>query len=112
MALMKDNQRVSSFVKNFAGNATAVENCFVNQIAASDSQCNVDMEIPCGIYKGMSKADLDKAIEGSSYTQTDESSYIRYYISDERSVSYGYEIIVKEDVISKIEADFQPKQSE
>lgn len=111
VTLMKDNQKFWSFVRNYHQNATGIENCFVNQISANIHECNVPMTVANGITMGMKQADLEKSLKGYDF-EKESSSYDFYEVSDPDSITYGYEIIVREGVITGIEAEFSPKISE
>lgn len=111
VTMMKDNQKFYTFVRNYHSNATSIENCFITQISANINNCNVSMTVANGITMGMKQADLEKALKGYDF-EKESSSYDYYEVSDPDSLIYGYEIIVREGVITGIEAEFSPKVSE
>lgn len=107
VTLMKDNQTFWSYVRNYSENATSYTNCFITTVSANVNDCNVDLEAANGIKMGMSQADLEKALEGYTY-EKEETSYVYYDVSDEESLTYGYEIIVRDGVVTGIDVQFDP----
>lgn len=113
VTLMRNNQSFWTYVRNYDMNATAAENCYVQDLEANIYECDVDMEIS-GIKKGMSEDDLNALLEKSDYDyeMEDNSSYVSYSISDDRSYTYHVDIIVRDGEITGLSCQYDPRVSE
>ncbi len=107
--IMKGNQSMSVYVRNYGDNETIPANCFVTSISGDDS---FDIIIPCGITFGMSDAEVKSVLDksGADYEVFEETSYTRYYI--EGGVGNGYAIVTREGKVDDLEVSNAPKADE
>lgn len=106
--LRRDNQTLSTVVRNYSSNEVPIANCFVTEIKARTFETNVEMEISRGIKMGMSKQDLDAAVDGLDFeTETSAGSDMTSYIFrlDPPNIAMTVEIITKNDVVIGIALD-------
>ena len=113
VTLMRNNQSFWTYVRNYDKGATAVSNCFVQDIEANIYECDVDMNI-AGIKKGMSEDDFIKLIDkaGYEYETEDSSSYTGYSIKDDRSLTYHVDIICRDGIITGLSCQYDPRLNE
>lgn len=102
--LKYNNQTYRAIARNHADYATIIENCFLTSMKSSIHDPDFALTIPCNISRGMSEADLLKALEGFNY-ETDESSSFKYYkVLDPNGRRTNYfEIVVKDGEVAIIE---------
>lgn len=53
-----------------------------------------------------------KALAGSDFEKKEDTGYTEYTIKDSKSLTYGYDIVVRDGVITGIEVDNQRKFDE
>lgn len=78
VTLMKSNQSLRVIANNYSDEATTINNCFVTSVKSSDNSPNIPITIQKGITRGMSKGDLEKALQGTDF-ETEESTSLEYY---------------------------------
>ena len=108
--LRYNNQTYRAIARNYADFATTPENCFLTSIKSSIHGPEYDLEIPCGIKRGMKEADLLKAIANFNYEE-DESGSFKYYdiYNPNGRKSDSIEISVTDGVVAIIEMDNSEK---
>lgn len=111
--LTKDNQKFRIGIKNYAENATAVENCFVVDIYNDDFSTVIPVKLQNGITFNMNTADLEAALEGTTYEKEEGSSLDSYFIPSFDDKYYGVTITVnkEEDKVIKIALSRSPKET-
>lgn len=108
VTLMYDNQRLRVLAQNYSGQATAVANCFVTDVEASDD-CKVDILLPKGITLGMTQEQLEAALAGETVEKEESSLYTCYEVSCGERSTDGYEIYLRDAVVYKITAEHAPR---
>ena len=76
--LRYNNQTYRAIADNYADYATTPENCFLTSIESSVHGPEYDLELPCGIKRGMKEDDFLKAIANFNYEE-DETNVYKYY---------------------------------
>ncbi len=109
ITLMKDNQTFSVYAKNYTGNATASENCFVQEIKAGK---NIELKISTNIHTGMALKELESALKGYDTEKNETTSSVSFVVNDEKSTWYGYDFYCYEGKLTQIEVNYSPKTSE
>lgn len=115
VSLMKDNQTLKVIANNYSDQATSIRNCFVTSVKSDDSSIKIPLSISKGITVGMSRAELEKALEGTDYEKDDSSSISTCYeVAPGKSPLDVYEVYVKktDDKVYKIEVGYSPKYDE
>lgn len=110
ISIMKNNQTLKAMVCNYADTETSINNCFLLSVKGDDSSTNVPITIQNGITRGMSQADLEKALKGTEYEKEDSSSLVFYVIEGADSSTNEVTIIVNKDskTVQTIELNNQP----
>lgn len=110
-SLMKDNQKFRIGVKNYAENATAVENCFVVDIYNEDFTTVIPVKLQGDITFDMNTEELEKALGDTLYEKEEGSSLNSYFIPSYDEKYQGVSIVVnrEEDQIKKISIQHSPK---
>ncbi len=112
VVLMKNNQELKAIANNYGNNATAIQNCFVTSVRGDDNSTNMPITVQKGITRGMTKADLEKALEGVNYEFEESSSFEYYKVTGPESKLDYVEILVRKDteVVQSIEVKYSPKE--
>jgi len=112
VTMMKDNQKFWTYVRNYSPNATSVENCFVQELKASNNDTNVTLKAAAGLSTGMSESSLKKVLKGQDVSTEKGSDYVTYTIKDNRSLTYGYDIVVRDGKVTAITMKYDPRTEE
>ena len=115
VTITKDNQKIRVIANNYSEAATSIKNCFIQRIKGSTYSGEViSVKISKGIEIGMSRSDLEAALEGVTYESEDSSSYTYYEIKPGSSSLDRYEVYVSTDtnLVYKIEVANSPKYSD
>lgn len=116
VSLMKDNQEFRTLTRNYSGNATTIQNCFVTSIDVSTYGDKLSFLLPKDIQLGMSVDELEAALNGISYEKNTESSsdYTYYTVEGTDSSLDGYDFTVnnEEQTVISIEIAYQPRSLE
>ena len=112
VTLMKDNQKLKVIASNYDENATTIENGFVTNIVGDTFDSKTSTVIAKNIRIGMTRAELESALNGVEYTTNEESGMFSYYkISPTGSLVDDYDISVSKetDMVTKIDVRYEPK---
>lgn len=112
VSLMKNNQELRVMARNYGDNATTIRNCFVTTVKGDDNSTDMPITVQKGITRGMTKADLEKALEGVTY-EFEESDMFEYYtVEGPESSLDSVQILVRKDtsVVQAIEVSYMPKE--
>ncbi|MBE5962052.1 MAG: hypothetical protein E7256_11855 [Lachnospiraceae bacterium] len=114
VTMMKDNQKLSVIANNYAENATNIHNCFVTSVEGDDNGTDLPITIQKNITRGMTQADLEKALTGTEYEKEDSTSFEYYTFSCGSGVLDKVEIVVRKDdkIVQKITVSNSPKTEE
>lgn len=102
VTLTKDDQTFWAYVMNDSDQTEEVSNCVVTNLAANVKDCDVEMGISGGVHVGMTQQRLEEAIKLYDYKK-EVSSYTYYEIADPDQEDCGYEVIVKDGIVTGIE---------
>ncbi len=102
VTLTKDDQTFWAYVMNDSDQTEEVSNCVVTNLAANVKGCDVEMGISGGVHVGMTQQRLEEAIKRYDYKK-EVSSYTYYEIADPDQEDCGYEVIVKDGIVTGIE---------
>lgn len=112
VSLMKNNQELRVMARNYGDNATTIRNCFVTTVKGDDNSTDMPITVQKGITRGMTKADLEKALEGVTY-EFEESDMFEYYtVEGPESSLDSVQILVRKDtsVVQAIEVSYMPRE--
>lgn len=108
VTMYKNGHRIRSLCRNKSRDSAEIQNCFVTSLRSDDTDSRIPMTIFKGITTGISREDLEKALEGIEY-KTEDSSTIQTYTVGK--VFEEYEILVKKDsgIVYGITVSHDPK---
>ena len=113
ISMMKDNQELRAYIRNYNPDAQVAENCFVTYVRSGVNSCDLPLTIPGGITVGMTNDELLAALEGMDYEVNDSSSYYIYYTIANPD-TYGEDIEISVDLetnnVVEIEIDYDPNE--
>jgi len=111
VTIMKDNQSYKSIVTNYSPNSNSAENSFITEIKSNGYATTVSMTIFNNISIGMTKADLETALEGIVFEHSESSSFTNYNIKDPGNSTNGYYITVSKEtgLVSNISMQYSPR---
>lgn len=98
--------------RNYGDNTTTIRNCFVTTVKGDDNSTDMPITVQKGITRGMTKADLEKALEGVTY-EFEESDMFEYYtVEGPESSLDSVQILVRKDtgVVQAIEVSYMPRE--
>ncbi|MDD3362921.1 MAG: hypothetical protein PHW34_14740 [Hespellia sp.] len=102
VTLTKGDQTFWADVMNDSDQTEEVLNCVVTNLAANVKGCDVEMGISGGVHMGMTQERLEEAIKQYDYKK-EVNSYTYYEIADPDREDCGYEVIVKDGIVTGIE---------
>jgi hypothetical protein len=111
VTIVKENQSYKSMVTNYSPNSNSAENSFITEIKSNSYATTVSMTIFNNISMGMTKADLETALEGVVFELSESSLSTNYNIKDPANGTNGYYITVTKEtgLVSSISMKYVPR---
>lgn len=108
VTIMKNNQQFRTIANNYADDATAISNCFISDLEASEYKADMPMKLCNGLEYGMKKEEAVKILKKEkNLEENDGSSYTEYVIPllDSRTDHVVVVIHDDSDVVSSLSID-------